>query len=266
MHKMLENKTFDEIQVGDSAAVSRVLRKDDIETWAAVTANPNVMTLKQAAPGEGEFLEASGVGMWGASMFSGIIGTQLPGIGSLTRSIAIRFLRPFPLDQQVTATIRVTEKRPDTGEILVDCRCTDAGGNEIITGQAEIVAPKEKICQPVVEMPKVMLRREDRYLQLLKKCEGMDPISTAVVHPCSDDALAGAIQAAEQRLIEPILVGPESKIQAIAEKEGLNISPYRLISTEHSHHAADQGVALVRAGEAEAIMKAASTPMSCCMP
>lgn len=255
MDKMLENKTFDEIQIGDSASVSRVLRKDELETWAAVTANPNVMTLKHAAPGEGEFLEASGVGMWGASMFSSIIGTQLPGIGSVTRSIEIRFRRSFPLEQQVTAIIKVMEKHPDTGDILVDCRCTDASGHEIITGQAEIVAPKLKIRQPLVEMPKVMLRREDRYLQLLKKCEGMDPISTAVVHPCSDDALAGAIQAAERSLIEPILVGPESKIQAIAEREGLDISPYRLISTEHSHQAADQGVALVRAGEAEAIMK-----------
>jgi len=47
----------------------------------------------------------------------------------------------------------VTEKRPDTGEILVDCRCIDAGGNEIITGQAEIIAPKEKICQPEICWP-----------------------------------------------------------------------------------------------------------------
>ena len=127
MGQMLENKTFDEIQVGDSATVSRALREDDIETWAAVTANPNVMTLKEAAPGEGEFLEASGVGMWGASMFSAIIGTQLPGLGSVTQAVEIRFLRPFPVDQQVTATITVTEKRPDTGSLVVDCRCTDAG-------------------------------------------------------------------------------------------------------------------------------------------
>ncbi len=252
---MLENKTFDEIQVGDSATVSRSLGEDDIETWAAVTANPNVMRLKEAAPGEGEFLEASGVGMWGASLFSTIIGTQLPGLGSVTRSVEIRFLRALQVGKRVTATITVKEKRPDTGVIVVDCRCTDDSGEEIIAGQAELVAPEEKISQPAVKMPKVVLRRENRIFELLKECEGLDPVSTAVVHPCSDDALAGAIQAAERELIEPILVGPKAKIQAIAEKEGFDISPYRLISTEHSHHAADQGVALVRAGEADAIMK-----------
>lgn len=255
MDEMLENKTFDEIQVGDSASVSAALRKDDIETWAAVTANPNVMTLKEAASGEGEFLEATGVGMWGASMFSTIIGTQLPGLGSVTQSTNVRFLRPFPVGERVTATVTVAEKHPDTGVVVVDLRCTDASGDEIIAGRAEIVAPKEKISQPVIEMPKVQLRRDDRYLELLKECEGLDPVSTAVVHPCSDDALVGAIQAAERKLIEPILIGPESRIKAIAEKEGLDISPYRLISTEHSHHAAEQGVALVRGGEAEAIMK-----------
>lgn len=255
MEQMLENKTFDEIQIGDSATVSRALRKDDIETWAAVTANPNVRTLKEAAPGEGEFLEASGVGMWGVSLFASLIGTQLPGLGSVTRSTAIRFLRPFPVGQRVTATVTVAEKRLDTGSVFFDCRCADVGGAEIITGQIEVIAPTAKISQPVVDMPKVVLRREDRFLELLKRCEGLDPVLTAVVHPCSDDALSGAIQAAERNLIEPILVGPESRIQAIAEKEGLDISPYRLISTAHSHKAAEQGVALVRAGEAEAIMK-----------
>ncbi len=255
MDEMLENKTFDEIQVGDSATVSGALRKDDIETWAAVTANPNVMTLKQAAPGEGEFLEASGVGMWGAALFSTIIGSQLPGLGSVTRAVEIRFQRPFPVGQRVTATVTVTEKRAESGVVVLDCRCTDANGNEIITGRAEVVAPKEKIRQPVVEMPKVQLRRDDRYLELIGMCEGLEPVSTAVVHPCSDDALVGPILAAERGLIHPILVGPEARIRAIAEAAGLDISPYRLISTEHSHEAAEQGVALVRGGEAEALMK-----------
>jgi phosphotransacetylase/acyl dehydratase len=255
MTEMLENKTFGEIQVGDSATVSAALRRDDIETWAAVTANPNVMTLKQAAPVEGDFLEASGVGTWGAALFSTLIGTKLPGLGSFTRTTEVEFPRPFPVGQRVTATVTVTEKRAESGVVVLNLRCTDAKGDEIITGHAEVVAPKEKIRQPVVEMPKVQLRREDRYLELIKMCEDLEPVSTAVVHPCSDDALAGPIQAAERGLIKPILVGPEARIRAIAEAEGLDISPYRLIPTEHSHHAAEQGVALVRAGEAEALMK-----------
>ncbi len=255
MTEMLENKTFDEIQVGNSASVSVALRKDDIETWAAVTANPNIKTVKKAAPCEGDFLEASGVGMWGASLFATIVGTKLPGMGSMVRAAKIEFLKPLPIGQRVTATVTVKEKRPETGTIVVDCRCADGNGDDLIVACAEVVAPTEKISQPIVDFPKVQLRREDRYLHLIEACEGLEPVATAVVHPCSDDALVGAIQAAERGLIEPILVGPERKIRAIAEQERLDISRYRLISTEHSHHAAEQAVALVRAGEAQALMK-----------
>ena len=167
----------------------------------------------------------------------------------------MRFHRGLRVGVPVTATVTVKEKQEETGTLVLDCRCVDPAGTELITAVVEVVAPTEKIRQPVVELPKVQLRREDRYLQLIKECEGLEPVTTAVVHPCSDDALVGPIQAAEHGLIEPILVGPEKKIRGIAEEEGLDISPYRLIATEHSHHAAEQGVALVRAGEADALMK-----------
>ena len=86
-------------------------------------------------------------------------------------------------------------------------------------------------------------------------CDGLPPLITAVVHPCSDDALKRAIEAAERNLIAPILIGPEKKIRAIAENEGIDLTAYRIVPTEHSHHAAEVAVAMVRAGEAETLMK-----------
>jgi phosphotransacetylase/acyl dehydratase len=256
MPAMLENKTFDEIQVGDSAAMTRALRKDDIETWAAITGNINPAFVSDALAKKGIARgEGSGSGMWGASLFATIVGTQLPGLGTITKNTQLRFHHGLRVGVPVTATVTVKEKHAATGTLVLDCRCVDPDGTELITGIGEVVAPTEKIRQPVVDLPTVQLRREDRYLELIKKCEGLAPVTTAVVHPCSDDALIGPIEAAQRGLIEPILVGPEKKIRAIAAQEGLDISPYRLISTEHSHHAAEQGVALVRAGEADALMK-----------
>ncbi|GGB88965.1 hypothetical protein GCM10011352_13720 [Marinobacterium zhoushanense] len=81
------------------------------------------------------------------------------------------------------------------------------------------------------------------------------PIRTAVVHPVDHNSLRGAIEAAEQGLIEPLLVGPAHKIQAAADAEGIDLSPYRIIATEHSHMAAERACELVRMGEAEALMK-----------
>lgn len=95
----------------------------------------------------------------------------------------------------------------------------------------------------------------DQYAFLLDGARGKEAITTAVIHPCDAVSLVGAIEAAEAGLIAPVLVGPAAKVQAVAAKAGLDIAPYRLIDAPHSHAAAQRAVELVRAGEAEALMK-----------
>jgi phosphotransacetylase len=90
---------------------------------------------------------------------------------------------------------------------------------------------------------------------LLAKCEGLPPMPTAVAHPCDSVSLCGAVDAAREGLLEPILVGPERKIRAVAQAEGIDLTPYRLIPTKHSHEAAEKAVALVRDGTANVLMK-----------
>ena len=94
-----------------------------------------------------------------------------------------------------------------------------------------------------------------KYEQLLTRCHSLEPVTTAVAHPCEATALAGAIDAAATGLITPILVGPVRKIQEIAAQNGIDISRARLVDAEHSHAAAAIAVALVRKGEAELLMK-----------
>lgn len=90
---------------------------------------------------------------------------------------------------------------------------------------------------------------------LLVKCEGLPPMPTAVAHPCDAVSLCGAVDAAKEGLLELILVGPERKIRAVAEAEGIDLTPYSLIPTKHSHEAAEKAVALVRDGTASVLMK-----------
>jgi len=93
------------------------------------------------------------------------------------------------------------------------------------------------------------------YQQLLEQCRGLPPLKTAVVHPVDALSLTGAIEAAKAGLIEPVLVGPEHKIRAAAAAAGVDISPYTLFATEHSHAAAAKAVELARDHAVEAIMK-----------
>ena len=94
-----------------------------------------------------------------------------------------------------------------------------------------------------------------KYEQLLERCRHLEPVATAVAHPCEITALSGAIEAAEKGLIRPILVGPVAKIQEIAKANSLDLGAARLVDAPHSHGAAAKAVEMVRQGEAELLMK-----------
>jgi phosphotransacetylase len=94
-----------------------------------------------------------------------------------------------------------------------------------------------------------------KYERLLERCTGLAPIPAAVAHPCEQSALAGALEAAEHRLITPILVGPKEKIAQIAKSEGLSLGATEIVDAPHSHASAAKAVQLVREGRAELLMK-----------
>ena len=94
-----------------------------------------------------------------------------------------------------------------------------------------------------------------KYERLLDRCAKLDPVPTAVAHPCEETALAGAIEAAQKRLITPILVGPTSKIEAAAKSLGVDLNEVQIVDTPHSQASAARAVELVREGCAEVLMK-----------
>jgi phosphate acetyltransferase len=95
----------------------------------------------------------------------------------------------------------------------------------------------------------------DAFGRLLKRCEGLKPVTCAIVHPCDRESLLGPIEAAKRNLLFPILVGPEAKIRSVAAANNVDLAPYKIVATEHSHNSAAQAVALARSGEVEALMK-----------
>jgi phosphate acetyltransferase len=94
-----------------------------------------------------------------------------------------------------------------------------------------------------------------KYEQLVARCKTLAPVTTAVVHPCEQSALAGAAEAAAEGLITPIYVGPKARIAEIASEGAIDLGAAEIIDAPHSHAAAQQAVALVREGRAELLMK-----------
>jgi phosphate acetyltransferase len=238
---LIENRTFDEIAIGDSASLSRTLSKDDIALFAVMSGDVNPAIV--------------GNGMAGSALVSAVLETRLPGPGTIYLGRDLSFRKPVGLGDTMTVTVTAKEKRPEKHIVVFDCRCVNQRGEEVITGTALTMAPTEKIRRPRVTLPEVQLRRHDKYQQFISRCAELGPIPTAVVHPCDRSSLEAAIRAAEEHFILPILVGPETKIRSVAAAERIDVARYEIVDSEHSHAAAAKAVVLARAGKVEALMK-----------
>ena len=98
-------------------------------------------------------------------------------------------------------------------------------------------------------------RRHEKYDRLIAKAREIPAVATAVVHPCDETSLKGALEAAADGMIVPTLVGPERKIRVTAQKIGMDLAGFDIIDVPHSHAAAAKAVELVRTGKVELLMK-----------
>jgi len=254
---MIENRTFDEIAIGDTASVARTLTEQDIQLFALVSGDVNPADMDSAFAKTDVFQAIIAHGMWGGGLISRVLGMELPGPGARYLSQSLRFTDAVRIGDTITASVTVTEKRPEHHVVRLDCRCVNQHGETVISGEAEVRAPTEKIRRARMTLPDVQIARHDRYRALLDSVAGGEPVATAIVHPCDAASVSAAVDAARQGLIVPILIGPRARIQAAAAGAGIDIARFRLVDTAHSHAAATQAVALVRAGEAQLLMKGA---------
>jgi phosphate acetyltransferase/phosphate butyryltransferase len=254
----IQNRTFDELTVGETASLARTLSYKDIELFAIMSGDINPAHVDETFAKSDMFHKVVAHGMWGGALISTILGTQLPGPGTVYVSQSLNFKGPVGLGDTITVTVRVTEKKPEKHRVVLDCQAMNEHGQVVITGVAEVIAPTEKISRPRVILPEVAWHEKGRWhRRLVGMTQGLAPIRTAVVHPVDTVSLLGAIEAAREKLIVPLLVGPEAKIRAAAAAAQIDLSPYELISTEHSDAAAALSVAMARAGKVEALMKGA---------
>ncbi len=254
----IENRTFAEIRVGDTASLTRTLRAQDISLFAAASGDVNPAHLDRDYAATARFHGVIAHGLWGGSLISAVLGTELPGPGTVYLAQSLRFLRPVRIGDAITARVTVREKHEDRARLIMDCACLDAAGEPVITGQAEVLAPTEKVRRPRVLLPEIHLHeRGAAWRKLVEAARALTPIRTAVVHPCDALSLSGALAAARAGLIVPVLIGPQAKIVAAAMAAGESLDGVAIVDAPHSHAAAEQAVTLARTGAVAALMKGA---------
>jgi phosphotransacetylase/acyl dehydratase len=254
----IENLTFDEIEIGSSASLSRTLSHKDIELFAIVSGDVNPAHVDAEFAMNDMFHKIIAHGMWGGALISTLLGTELPGPGTIYLDQTLKFLAPVGLGDTVTVIVKVIEKIAAKHHVILECTVTNQRGEAVISGRAEVIAPKEKISRPRVVLPEVEIREKGRrYQHLIAMTQGLQPLRTAIVHPVDAVSLSGAIEAARLGLIIPVLIGPEAKIRVAAQQADIDLTHYEIVSTEHSHEAAALAVAMARSGQVEALMKGA---------
>jgi phosphotransacetylase/acyl dehydratase len=255
---VIENRTFDELKVGESVSLSRTLTKEDIELFAIMSGDVNPVHVDEAFARDDMFHKIIAHGMWGAALISTLLGTELPGPGTIYLSQSLTFRHPIAIGDTVVVSVSVREKSAAKRKVILDCRAVNQAGKVVIEGVADVIAPDEKIARPRVTLPEVRLEeRGNRHRQLIAQTEGHDPIRTAIVNPTDHLSLAGAVEAARAKLIVPILIGPPEAIRAAAKQGNIDISGYEISAMPDAETAAAKAVDLVLAGSADAIMKGA---------
>ncbi|MGO4910390.1 bifunctional enoyl-CoA hydratase/phosphate acetyltransferase [Pseudorhodobacter sp. W20_MBD10_FR17] len=251
----IENKTYDEIAVGDHAELVRTLKPQDIELFAVMSGDVNPAHVDADYARTDMFHGVIAHGMWGGALISAVLGTELPGPGTIFLDQSLKFEAPVGLGDTVTVRVEVTEKL-EKGRLLLACTCQNQNGKMVIEGVARVIAPRDKVRRPRVVLPEVHLHVQGaQYARLIAATEGLAPIPTAVVHPCDPLSLTGALDAAHQGMIVPVLVGPRPKIEAAAKEAGRTLEGVEIVDTPHSHAAAAAAVALVQAGKVASLMK-----------
>lgn len=138
----MTGRSIDELAVGDFAESSRDVSARDIARFIDLVGDHNPVHSDPAFMGETRFQEPIVPGMWTAALISAVIGTRLPGSGSIYASQDLQFLRPVKVGDRITARVEVAELRYDRNRVRLKTTCINQRGEVVLTGEAWVLPPK----------------------------------------------------------------------------------------------------------------------------
>ncbi|GAB4359231.1 MAG: bifunctional enoyl-CoA hydratase/phosphate acetyltransferase [Oricola sp.] len=246
---------YDQLAVGMEAETKRLCRAEDFFVFANSSGNHNPAHLPhEDHDGDGTPDEPVAPSMWVASLFSAVLGNMLPGPGTLYKGQTLKFLGRAHAGDELTVRVRLTALKPERTACF-ETFVETSDGRRIVEGVAEVIAPERAVTFDDEDLPGLTVRRHVHFDRLLDRAEPLDPIPTAVVAPEEEQALAGALLAAEHTLIRPILIGDAMKIADVARGIGRKIDDHEILDVPDHDKAAALGVRLVHEGRAKALMK-----------
>ncbi len=153
----LENFSYDELTIGQTATYSKTLTEDDITLFAAVSGDVNPVHLDAEFAAGSMFKERIGHGMWTGAVVSAALALVLPGPGCIYLRQSLSFRAPVMIGDTVTVSLEVTAKRDDKRFVTIHCVATNQHGKTVAKGDAEVLAAAEKISVPRPQLPEITI-------------------------------------------------------------------------------------------------------------
>ncbi|MCU0828455.1 MAG: bifunctional enoyl-CoA hydratase/phosphate acetyltransferase [Tabrizicola sp.] len=249
----LVNRTFAEISVGDAAELRRLVTADDLYVFAVASGNVNPMHLMDTDMDGDGTVERVAPGMFVASLISAVLGTRLPGPGTLYRSQSLDFHARVCAGEEIVVRAEVLSKAD--GIVRLKTTVAHADGRLVLTGEASVEAPVEKFDQADIDVPGLIVQRHRHFEALLDRARPLPALPTAVVCPDEAKSLGGALLAARESIISPVLVGDAAAIRKAAAELGEDLVGIDIVDVAGDIPAAARACALVHEGRVQAVMK-----------
>jgi phosphate butyryltransferase len=246
------NTTFDELVVGQTAQIERSVTAADLYVFAHASGNTNPIHMPSADKTRSS--ETVAPSLWIGSLISSVLGTVLPGAGTLYLGQTFRFLGRAHLDDRLIVSVRCIEKRASP-VVLFETRVERADGTVILEGVAEVQAPTSTIVLQGQELPMLLVDQHDHFGGLIERCRHLPPMPTAVVCPDDENSLGGAMLSQQEGLIAPIFIGSRDRILKAADATGIDVSTIHIDDIENHSEAAARAVAMVNAKDVRTVMK-----------
>jgi phosphate butyryltransferase len=254
MSKSHRNTTWDELQIGQTATIERTVTANDLYVFAHASGNTNPIHMPGVdIDGDGT-VDTVAPSLWVGSLVSSVLGTLLPGAGTLYRSQNFAFPGRARLGDRLAISVTCLEKR-ERPRAVFETIVRKAGGEAILHGVAEVDAPLITVVLKDKQLPMLLVDEHDHFGALVARCRQLPPTRTAIVCPDDRNSLGGAVLSASEGLIEPILIGDKAKIRKAADIAEADISAFELIDIADHSEASARAVAMIGAKEARAVMK-----------
>jgi len=139
---ILKKFTINDLFIGQSSSIKKSFLESDVINFARISGDFNPAHLDEQYAKETIFKKRIVHGMLVGSLFSAILGTKLPGLGSIYTFQSLKFTKPVYLNEEITATVIVKEVIVEKNRVILECVAKNERDEVVIVGEATIMAPR----------------------------------------------------------------------------------------------------------------------------